>query len=575
MTVITDAEYSGSYTNNTLRTRAVVSYSILSKTNTTITLQVSADIQIMTSFIGNVASGYGGSRFATLKVGSSSVATLDGFPFSGRTVFIDTTNTWKTFATLTSQPFTVTKGTSTQSLVVTDVFGRVVSAENSVDSQIAVGNGATVSLYSIPVKSYTITYNANGGTGGPSSQTKAHGTTLTLASSEPTRSGYTFKEWNTKADGSGTGYDPGDSFTMNADTTLYAKWDMAITSVTIGSATVIRVDSSSSTTESDEGEYAYISVPYTVKGQAAATISMSVTASADTGVTVPTVTSVSNQTKSQGSTKTGTFEAWATPCSTDKMYGFAVTVTAQNTSATQANKTAQRTLALPFAFFTMDVLAGGHGIAFGKPATRQAFDVGMEAYFDQDVNGSGEVSATDENDAVHNLTEKVTCPENADMNVRVTKFTGTTQAYGLRATVTNPNNALVGHEIDLIISNDKLSVYDYTAGSTLFKYDSANTETTTASSIATAASNVTLGSCTYRERNGVAMFSIAFTPSEAISSSTNVFTLASGKRPAVACNGVDTSSQYPCYIQTSGNVQCRRALTADTTYTFRAMYLLA
>ncbi|MDR1755231.1 MAG: glycoside hydrolase N-terminal domain-containing protein, partial [Eubacterium sp.] len=39
------------------------------------------------------------------------------------------------------------------------------------------------------------------------------------------RPGYDFVEWNTKADGSGTNYKPGDTFIISADTTLYAVWE--------------------------------------------------------------------------------------------------------------------------------------------------------------------------------------------------------------------------------------------------------------------------------------------------------------------------------------------------------------
>lgn len=74
------------------------------------------------------------------------------------------------------------------------------------------------------LKTYTITYNVNGGSGGPSNQTKTHGTTLTLSSTKPTRTGYTFKQWNTSSSGTGTAYAPGASFTTNANTTLYAIW---------------------------------------------------------------------------------------------------------------------------------------------------------------------------------------------------------------------------------------------------------------------------------------------------------------------------------------------------------------
>ena len=80
-----------------------------------------------------------------------------------------------------------------------------------------------------PRASWTITFNANGGTGGPSTQTKTNGTALTLTTSKPTRAGYAFGEWNTAADHSGTTYMPGGSYATDADVTLYAVWDPVIT----------------------------------------------------------------------------------------------------------------------------------------------------------------------------------------------------------------------------------------------------------------------------------------------------------------------------------------------------------
>ncbi len=78
---------------------------------------------------------------------------------------------------------------------------------------------------------YTITYDANGGSGAPSSQTKAYGIKQTLSSTKPTRNGYTFVNWNTKKDGSGTSYSAGASYTANVSVTLYAQWkqNLAIT----------------------------------------------------------------------------------------------------------------------------------------------------------------------------------------------------------------------------------------------------------------------------------------------------------------------------------------------------------
>ena len=75
-----------------------------------------------------------------------------------------------------------------------------------------------------PYATYTISYNANGGSGAPSSQTKTYGTSLTLSSTKPTRTGFTFSKWNTKSDGSGTSYSSGANYTANSGTTLYAIW---------------------------------------------------------------------------------------------------------------------------------------------------------------------------------------------------------------------------------------------------------------------------------------------------------------------------------------------------------------
>lgn len=86
--------------------------------------------------------------------------------------------------------------------------------------------------------SYTVTYDGNGASGGstPSNQTKTHDVSLTLRSNDSAnplvRTGYTFSGWNTAADGSGTSYAAGASYTTNAATTLYAQWTVATYNVT-------------------------------------------------------------------------------------------------------------------------------------------------------------------------------------------------------------------------------------------------------------------------------------------------------------------------------------------------------
>lgn len=71
--------------------------------------------------------------------------------------------------------------------------------------------------------SYTVKYNANGGSGAPSSQTKWKDQTLKLSTTKPTRTGYTFQGWATSASGSVV-YASGANYTANASATLYAVW---------------------------------------------------------------------------------------------------------------------------------------------------------------------------------------------------------------------------------------------------------------------------------------------------------------------------------------------------------------
>lgn len=97
---------------------------------------------------------------------------------------------------------------------------------------------------------YTVSYNANGGSNPPAAQTKASNANLTLTTSKPTAPSVTltfnanggsvstssksyskaFSIWNTNSSGTGTNYNPGGTFTTNANTTLYAIWSAATVS---------------------------------------------------------------------------------------------------------------------------------------------------------------------------------------------------------------------------------------------------------------------------------------------------------------------------------------------------------
>ena len=84
---------------------------------------------------------------------------------------------------------------------------------------------ANTTLYAVwSAKTYTISYNANGGSGGPGSQTKTHGIKMLISRVEPTRSGYTFLGWSTSPSASSASYQPGEWYYANADRTFYAVW---------------------------------------------------------------------------------------------------------------------------------------------------------------------------------------------------------------------------------------------------------------------------------------------------------------------------------------------------------------
>lgn len=79
-----------------------------------------------------------------------------------------------------------------------------------------------IPAYSEPTGNYTLSYNANGGSGAPQSQTGA--AKYTISSTKPTRSGYTFLGWSKSSTASSAEYVSGNSITISSNTTLYAVW---------------------------------------------------------------------------------------------------------------------------------------------------------------------------------------------------------------------------------------------------------------------------------------------------------------------------------------------------------------
>lgn len=225
-------------------------------------------------------------------------------------------------------------------------------------------------LYAIwTANTYTVQYNANGGTGAPSNQTKTHGVDLMLSSTVPTRTNYTFKGWGTSAASTTVSYATGAKYTANASVTLYAIWELAYVAPIITNLSVDR--STSSGTVSDEGTYLLVEFDWLCETEVSSITVQRKRESASswttTGVTGISGTSGHiSRTYSLGSG------------SEEYMYDVRVTVADANGQTIVDTQS-------PAIKFELDFLYGGGGVAIGKPADKQGFEVAYDAYFDKSV----------------------------------------------------------------------------------------------------------------------------------------------------------------------------------------------
>jgi uncharacterized repeat protein (TIGR02543 family) len=130
------------------------------------------------------------------------------------------------------------------------------------------GEGAK-SYYSNPSDQVTLTYDANGATAGeaptvPGTITIGTNVTVVAKPNDLVKTGHDFGGWNTKDDGTGTNYEAGtdhESFTINDNTTLYAKWTKKNYTVAVASvdhtAITATPEGSSAITESANASVAY------------------------------------------------------------------------------------------------------------------------------------------------------------------------------------------------------------------------------------------------------------------------------------------------------------------------------
>ncbi|ULQ60752.1 cadherin-like beta sandwich domain-containing protein [Brucepastera parasyntrophica] len=114
------------------------------------------------------------------------------------------------------------------------------------------------------MKTRTVTYHANGGTGtAPKKAEVEDGESITApAGTGLTRTGFTFMGWNTRADGNGTLYPSGSKIKVSGDLKLYAHWASSGKTITAGDISLAGDLAGGSVVVDEENKTITITAPY-------------------------------------------------------------------------------------------------------------------------------------------------------------------------------------------------------------------------------------------------------------------------------------------------------------------------
>ena len=228
-------------------------------------------------------------------------------------------------------------------------------------------SNASITLYAIwKANTYTVKFDANGGSGAPGQQTKTYGVTLTLSSVKPTKTNYNFLGWGTSVASTTVAYAPGSIYTANSAITLYAIWELAYTAPRMTNFSVDRCTSSGEI--DDTGTNCIIKFDYET----------------DYPIDSIIIKVIDSHRPYEGSNdctgthagKTlGSFTQIVTYLfNTEYSYEIEVTVSDSNGSTTINAK-------IPPMTFILDFLRGGKGLAIGKPASQEGFEIGWDTIF--------------------------------------------------------------------------------------------------------------------------------------------------------------------------------------------------
>lgn len=237
-----------------------------------------------------------------------------------------------------------------------------------------------------------------------------------MSTTKPTRSGYTFQGWNTNKNATTANYAPGGKYTSNASVTLYAIWKNNYTKPQITSYSVCRCDADGKVNEIGTCILAHIrwstfnkvtSIKFTILYGTTTVSTHSLTPASDkSGDQTITIGSDLDSNK--------TYKVMA-----------AVTDSGGTTSITRPVSAYQ---------FTLDLLSGGKGVAFGKAAETEGYaDFGFKSKFRKDLEFEQytAIYGTDANGKIY----EALYPRNSNGNTVIgygnyTAKSGDTNIYG-------------------------------------------------------------------------------------------------------------------------------------------------
>ena len=278
---------------------------------------------------------------------------------------------------------------------------------------------------------YTIKFDANGGSNAPSSQTKTYGKTLVLTTDKPTKTNYKFEGWGLSSNASTVAYNSGGNYTKNASDTLYAVWTLAYTKPRITNFSVSRVNQNGQ--NDDQGTICNVIFDWATDNP--------VTAITVSYRQATTNASWSDINLTASGTSGSVNQSLSPALSIDNSYEIKVTVA-------DGNGSSYATRTLPSAKFLIDFKANGDGIAIGKAAENAGFDVYMDTKFEKKVAIYGETPHLDFNfaNSTSDFTSSIIAESSGKINILA------------NAGLFN-NGQKVVLKSDLATSNIELSVY--------------------------------------------------------------------------------------------------------------------